>query len=270
MVAGAGGEAIFARTVGHGRPVLMIPSLGRGAHDFDALAATLASRGFEVILPEPRGVGRSTDVSARDLFDLAADDVAVIDALCVGRVDVLGHAFGNRVARSVATAAPGRVGHVILLAGGGEAPPTPEVAAALQGSLSQGSRPDAERLADLRIAFFATGQDASAWLTGWYPQTARLERAAGAATPVARWWTAGQAPVLLIQALEDPIAPPANAAALKRDLGARLTLVALPHASHAMLPEQPRAIAAVVTAYLDGERDERRLDSLVTRIARAP
>jgi len=264
------GGAIFVRTIGEGRPVLMIPSLGRGAQDFDALAGTLAARGFEAILPEPRGVGRSTSLPARDLFDLAADDIAVIEALCDGQVDVLGHAFGNRVARAVAVAAPDRVAGVMLLAGGGEAPPTPPVAAALQGSLQEGILPDAERLADLRIAFFARGADASVWLRGWYPPTAGLERAAGAATPVARWWTAGRAPVLLVQALEDPIAPPANAAALKRDLGARLTLVALPHASHAMLPEQPAAIAEVLTAWLDGERDEGRLDTIVARTVRTP
>jgi pimeloyl-ACP methyl ester carboxylesterase len=131
--------------------------------------------------------------------------------------------------------------------------------------VSEGSKPDGDRLADLRIAFFAKGQDASAWLTGWYPDAAKLERNAGAATPVRLWWTAGSARVLLVQALEDPIAPPANAAALKRDLGDRLSLVDLPHASHAMLPEQPAALSAVLVAYLNGERDEHRLQAIVER-----
>jgi len=264
------GGAIYVRTVGVGRPILMIPSLARGSHDFDGLAASLAGRGFEVILPDPRATGRSTSAPAKDLFDLADDDLAVIRVLCTGKVDVLGHAFGNRVARSVATAAPDRVSHVILLAGGGEAAPTPVVSAALQGSVSQGSKPDGERLKDLQLAFFAKGQDASVWLTGWYPEAAKLERNAGGATPVSRWWTAGSAPVLLVQALEDPIAPPANAAALKRDLGDRLSLVGLPHASHAMLPEEPAAIAAVLVAYLDGERDEHRLQAIVDREVVAP
>ncbi len=256
IINGPGGP-IFVRTIGEGRPILMIPSLARGSHDFDILATALAAKGYQSILPDPRATGASTSASAKDLFDLAADNIAVIQTLCTGPVVVLGHAFGNRVARSVATAAPDRVTEVILLAGGGEAPPTPLVTAALTGSLSEGMKPDAERLKDLRIAFFAKGNDASVWLRGWYPKAALLERKAGGATVTERWWRAGSAPVLLVQALEDPVAPPSNAAVLKRDLGDRLTLVALPHASHAMLPEQPAAIAAVLIQYLNGERDER-------------
>jgi hypothetical protein len=34
--------------------------------------------------------------------------------------------------------------------------------------------PDAERLAALRLAFFAPGHSASIWLTGWYPDTLRM------------------------------------------------------------------------------------------------
>lgn len=262
--------SIFVRTVGSGRPVLVIPSLGRGGADFDRLARTLARRGYQTILPDPRGIGRSSGPPAKDLFDLAADDIAVIQTMCSGPVDVVGHAFGNRVARSVATIAPGRVKRVVLLAGGGEAQPTPRTLEALLGSVAQGSKPDAQRLADLRIAFFANGHDPSVWLTGWYPDAAAMQRKAGAATPTERWWKAGSGPVMLIQALEDVVAPPANAEALRRDLGERLTLVEMPHAGHAILPEQPRAVAAVIDAYLSGNRSEPELRAIVARTATAP
>jgi pimeloyl-ACP methyl ester carboxylesterase len=270
VVSNASGQPIFVRTVGIGRPLLVIPSLARGARDFDKLATMLAKEGVETVLPDPRATGQSTGVPAKDLFDLAGDDLRVIEALCTGRVDVLGHAFGNRVARALATEAPDRVSSVILLAGGGEVRPTPRTTEAVQGALSEGIKPDAERLEDLRLAFFARGQDASVWLKGWYPDAAKLERAASLATPVAKWWKAGGAPVLLIQASEDPVAPSENAAALKRDLGKRLSLVELPHASHAILPEQPQAVAAVIDAYLKGTRDAAQLQRIVSKTDAAP
>jgi len=37
----------------------------------------------------------------------------------------------------------------------------------------------------------------------------------------------------------------------------------LAHASHAMLPEQPKAIARVVDAFLTGTMDEARLQAIV-------
>ena len=42
---------------GKGPTIVMLPSLGRGASDFDAIADQLADAGFRVLRPEPRGIG---------------------------------------------------------------------------------------------------------------------------------------------------------------------------------------------------------------------
>ena len=47
-------------TQGTGPPIVLLPSLGRGAADFDPIAARLADAGFRVLRPQPRGIGRST------------------------------------------------------------------------------------------------------------------------------------------------------------------------------------------------------------------
>jgi pimeloyl-ACP methyl ester carboxylesterase len=266
----APGVVMHVRTVGQGRPVLYIPSLGRRVGDFDDLARRMAERGHMAILPEPRGAGGSTGPAAADLFELAKDYEVVLKALCSGPVDVVGHAFGNRVSRALATAAPDRVAAVALLAGGGEVQPTEQVRNALNGSAAEGEKPDAERLADLQLAFFAKGNDPSGWLRGWVPAMARTQGAANRATPPRDWWTAGRAPVLLVQAEEDPIAPPGNGAVLKRDIGDRLSLVSLPHASHAILTEQPEAVAAVLSAWLAGERAEPKLQAAIDAAVRKP
>ncbi|MGH9783594.1 MAG: alpha/beta fold hydrolase, partial [Terriglobia bacterium] len=44
---------------GRGDPIVFIPSRGRGVEDFDDLSKRLVKAGYRVILPQPRGIGRS-------------------------------------------------------------------------------------------------------------------------------------------------------------------------------------------------------------------
>lgn len=269
-VIASGDARIALRTVGAGAPVLVIPSLGRGVGDFDALAAALARDGHLVILPEPRGIGASTGPAPRTLADLADDAAAAIAHVCDGPVDVVGHAFGQRVARQLAVQHPGRVRRIVLLAAGGRVDMPADVRRDIGISAGEGEYPDEERLRALRHVFFAPGNDARAWLTGWHPAAARAQTAATQATPVDAWWGAGAAEMLVVQPLADPIAPPANSAALVEQYGDRVRVVNLAHASHAVLPEQPEAVAAVIGAFLDGTRDAGALQRLVDARVRTP
>ncbi len=260
----ASGEAkIAVRTVGTGAPVLMIPSLGRSVADFDDLAQRLAREGRMVILAEPRNIGASVGPAPKTLADLADDAGAAIDGVCDGPVDVIGHAFGQRVARQLAARHPKKVRSLITLAAGGRVAMPEGVRKSLELSASQGTATDAVRLAALQHVFFARGKDASMWLSGWHPEAARQQAAASQATDVSNWWSAGGVDMLVVQATEDPIAPPANGEMLRTEAGARVRVVSLPHASHAMLPEQPDAVAAVVAAFLAGERDEAALQHAI-------
>ena len=44
---------------GSGPRIVLLPSLGRGATDFDVMAARIAAAGYRVLRPQPRGIGRS-------------------------------------------------------------------------------------------------------------------------------------------------------------------------------------------------------------------
>jgi pimeloyl-ACP methyl ester carboxylesterase len=266
MVDAGNGVTIQVRTIGSGAPVLMIPSLGRGVDDYEAVAQLLAAQGYRSILPDPRGIGGASGPAPNDLFDLARDNAAVIAQICSGPVGVVGHAFGNRVARALAALAPERVERVVLLAGGGHTVMSSAVRAALLGSVAQGTKSDAERLEDLKTAFFFEGNDPAIWLRGWYPALADRQLAASERTDTARWWTAGRAPVLLVQAEGDPVAPAGNAEALAAEIGDRLTLVRLRRASHAILPEQPRAVAALIAHYMSGQSDREALQGRADRL----
>src|SRR5580765_5640998 len=83
-------------TQGAGPAIVLLPSLGRGAADFDPIAASLADAGFRVLRPQPRGIGRSAGPwQGVTLEDLAADIAAVIERDNDGPAFVVGHAFGN-------------------------------------------------------------------------------------------------------------------------------------------------------------------------------
>lgn len=235
---------------GHGPVIVMIPSLGRGAADFDDLASRVAAAGFRVLRPQPRGIGGSTGpMTGITLRDLAADVAHVIASSDAQRAVVLGHDDGNRVARATAAYDPALVSAVILVGAGGKVPPDAEARAAL-GATFDASLPYDVHLSKVATAFFAPGHDPAVWRDGWYPEAAHMESAAGAATPTSDWWTAGSAPVLVVQGNQDRIAPPANADMLKQDIGARVQVVHIDGAGHALLPEQPDELARIVIGYL--------------------
>jgi hypothetical protein len=112
------------------------------------------------------------------------------------------------------------------------------------------SLPDHERLAALRLAFFAPGHDASIWLAGWYPYTLAIQVDCVHHADVAHYWGAGSAPVFEIIAALDPFHQRDEWADLRTRYGDRITSTVMADASHAIFPEQPDAVAAAITGYL--------------------
>jgi pimeloyl-ACP methyl ester carboxylesterase len=238
---------------GAGPPVVLLPSLGRGAEDFEPIAARLAQAGFKVLRPQPRGIGTSTGpLSGIDLHDCAADVAAVIEAAGAGPAFVVGHAFGNRVARMLATDRPELVRAISLVAANvGHAPSPPDVRAAIRASADP-SLPDPARLDALRYAFFAPGNDPGRWLAGWHPAVLAAQRVAGDKTSREADFAGGTAPILYLQPTHDPLAHGEHAQEYRRLLGERVTIVMIPHASHAAIAEQPEFISTALVDYARG------------------
>lgn len=233
-----------------GVPIVMLASLGRPGSDFDEVASSLADVGYRVTLPDPRGIGGSAGpMKDLTLHDLAEDVACVIESFGVGPVTLLGHAFGNRLTRTTAADYPRLVSRIILLACGGLIEMPNEARAALIHCFNKDLSP-AEHLKNVAFGFFAKGNDASVWRDGWYPDVMLMQSTAVRLTPVEDWWEAGGQDMLVVQALEDAIALPANAHDLKKRMGERVTLVELAHAGHAMLPEQPAKIVEIIKGYL--------------------
>lgn len=236
---------------GKGPAVVMIPSLGRPAEDFDHLAASLADAGYLALRPQPRGIGASRGpMKGLTLHDFSRDVAAVIDAHGGGPAVVAGHAFGNFVARATAADFPRKVKAIALLAATHTWPLRPELRDSINKS-HQMDLPAPERLKHLQHVFFAPGNDARIWLDGWREDVMHMEREATEATPKPEWWNAGTAPVLDLQSELDPLSPPESRNCYVELMGAdRVTVALVPGAAHALLPEQPGAVARAMLDYL--------------------
>ena len=100
----------------------------------------------------------------------------------------------------------------------------------------------------VRELFFAPGSDASVWKEGWYAPTSTMQSEAGKATRQSEWWSGGKAPLLDLQAADDPFKPLASRDEMKDEFGDRVTIKVIDQASHALIPEQPAAVVdAIVT-----------------------
>ncbi|WP_156689855.1 alpha/beta fold hydrolase [Mycobacterium sp. Marseille-P9652] len=246
----AGTALIETYVDGDGPAVVIVPSYGRdGGADFDPLTAALVGAGYRVLRPQPRGIARSAGpMTAVTFEDMARDVAAVIENLADGPAVVLGHAFGNFVARATAVHHPDRVAGVVLAAASGRTV-TAEVNSAPMRA-GDPALPEAERLAALRLAFFAPGHDASIWLTGWYPRTLAMQVDCARRADVSRYWGAGSAPVFELIAALDPFHHRDEWGDLRARYGDRITTTVIDNASHALFPEQPDTVADAILAYL--------------------
>jgi pimeloyl-ACP methyl ester carboxylesterase len=106
----AGSATIAVAIIGQGEPIVFIPSRGRGVEDFDALSHALVRAGYQAVLPQPRRIGASTG-PLKDItyHDLASDVAATIEPVVSGPVTIIGHDFGNRIARTLASDHPALV-----------------------------------------------------------------------------------------------------------------------------------------------------------------
>src|ERR1035438_4226048 len=122
------------------------------------------------------------------------------------RSDVAGHAFGNRVARTLAADHPELVRTVILFAAGGKVPPTPNGEHALKTIFDPAST-DADVLSDMKYMVGDPANISMAWQIirpCRAPEVAGIEGTAMKNTPLKDWWAPpGQMKYLVVQGSDD-------------------------------------------------------------------
>jgi pimeloyl-ACP methyl ester carboxylesterase len=239
---------------GRGPVICILPSLARSGRDYDVVAGILEGKGFRVIRPEPRGIGKSDGpMEELDMHDFAADVAAVLDKEQTGPVTLVGHAWGSQPARMLAADRPDLVRCVVMAAASaGKLPPDSSekpygrLRDAIDGA-GDSSLTEAQRLDCLRRAFFAPGHDPREWLEGWYPAAHEAQSHARRVTPVDDYFSAGRhVPILDLQAEFDAVVIPN---VMKPMLGDRVTVQVIRDAGHALAPEQPQSMADAIANF---------------------
>ena len=218
----AGPVELEVGTLGSGTAVLLLPGEGgSGTEQYAELGRALAAAGLRAVAVNPRGVSRSSGpLAGLTLHDLAGDVLAVA-ARYGTPAHVVGRGFGNRLARCFASDFPQAVRSVTLVAAGGRIPPLRSL------------RPPAHRRRRKR----------------WRAAGA-VQRQASASTPLEHWWSGGSAPMLVIQGLDDDVAPPENGRSLARDHPGRVRLLEVAGSGHEVLAERPDVVVPAIVAFV--------------------
>ncbi|MFC5848815.1 4-carboxymuconolactone decarboxylase [Deinococcus petrolearius] len=239
-------------------PVVLLNPIGSDLRVWDALAAQL-SASCRVIRYDLRGQGLSDAPDGEyTLADHTADLLALLDALQLGAVTLVGCSLGGLVAQAFALAYPERVTRLALLG------TLPRIGSAegWQGRMEQVRAQGLAALAPELVrrwfapAYFAAHPaDARGYATllartpqaGYLGSCAAL-RDADLSGRIAGAGALGM-PVLVLCGAEDVSTPPAACRAFAERIGAPFVLIA--DAGHLPMVERPEAVARELRAFLE-------------------
>lgn len=213
------------------------------------LGRGLLRRGFTVIAPDLPGHGNSAGPALATIDELADWTVALLDALDLAQVGMIGHSMGSLVALEMAIRHPSRVTRIALL---GSAVPMPVNAQLLEAAQHEPDRAAAQiNLWSYSNAAQLGGSPLPGFrLTGI--NRATMERQPPATLPVDlnacnRYrpdFPLGcqvAVPVLILTGSQDRMTPAKAGLALQRQLPGSQWL-AIEGAGHALMAEKPAAV----------------------------
>jgi pimeloyl-ACP methyl ester carboxylesterase len=257
------GRRLAWRTLGSGRPLLLINGYAATSADWDPTLLDVLGASLQLICPDNRGMGESElgDAAQLSIQSMALDLERLRDALGIERMAVAGWSMGSYVAQSLATRAPARVSALVLLAG---APPGPTAISAQPRAWQQltdhsGSpREQATRLISLLFPpdvapqidrdFGEIVAEARAGLSPIALQAQEHALLAWHAEPQPLP-APGSPPVLAICGSEDVVIPPQNAQALAaRWPNTRVERI--DGGGHAFIAQQPQLVARMIVDFL--------------------
>jgi pimeloyl-ACP methyl ester carboxylesterase len=115
------GVSIEYEVTGQGRPVVLLHGFPDSGRLWRHQVPVLAAAGFQVIVPDLRGYGRSGKPQAVEAYSLpllAGDVTAILAGLEIDRAHMVGHDWGAALAWVLASLAPGQVDHLVTLSVG--------------------------------------------------------------------------------------------------------------------------------------------------------
>ena len=245
--------AVGYRVVGTGPPLVLIMGYGWTMEGWDPRLVHALARHDRVVMFDNSGVGRTRELPEPFSIDAMADQAsAMMDALRLGRADVLGWSMGGMIAQALAVLHPGQVRRLVLCAtypGNGQAV-MPSLAAIQAGSDFPANQAGAFDAFKAAISGYPSARAVS-------PGTKGIQNLA-----MANWRTgmdgAGRrtarisAPALVADGTDDQLDPVANDRILARNIrGARLVLY--PDAGHGFLFQDWRRFADLIDSFLTAQ-----------------
>jgi pimeloyl-ACP methyl ester carboxylesterase len=110
------GVSIHVQDLGSGRPVVLVAGFGLNADAWQGQVYPLTQAGYRVVALDVRGTGRSSKpLEGYGMPRLGADILAVLDALDLRDVTLVGWSFGAQMALNVAATAPQRLAQVVFV-----------------------------------------------------------------------------------------------------------------------------------------------------------
>lgn len=126
---------------GEGEPLLLLHGGGGIGANWD-LVFPSPPEGYELIVPDLRGHGRTTNPSGRFTFkQIALDVFALLDRLAIRRFKAIGMSLGAKTLLHVATQQPERVEAMVLVSG---TPYFPATARSIMATMTPETRTEAE------------------------------------------------------------------------------------------------------------------------------
>lgn len=259
------GIELYYEIQGAGTPLVLLAGLGYSGWQWRKMAPLLAPH-CQVILPDNRGMGRSSKPPGPYTATMLATDIAgLLDALGLDRAAILGHSMGGFVAQALALEFPQRVSKLILAATNFGGPRHVPITPAAMAVLTDTTGDPLTRLRNGIIVSTAPGfadahpEIVAEWLAwraanpldpvGYQAQLAiglgllRPETAFDQRLP------AITAPTLILFGAHDAVVPPANAALLAQQIPHSRVHI-LPDAGHFFPLETPEEAARVVVEFV--------------------
>ena len=234
-----------------GPPVLMLHSIGTALQVFEPQAAALA-RNHRVIRMDLRGHGLSgATPGPYSMSQHARDAFALLDALGVKQVHVVGLSIGGRIALQMAAEAPERVASLVLMDTAAEFPPPEGWQQRIDTVLADGCGALAEMVMPRWVVdpSLASSQGLRRMLLNTdrqgYAGSAAALRDARAAEIAGRI----ACPATVMVGDRDIATPPAMAEAL-RDMIPGAKLVVIPEGAHLPTLERAEACNAAILGHL--------------------
>ena len=257
------GRTIAWTAIGDGPPLLLVNGYAATGADWDPSFLGLLAARHRVIGPDNIGLGASRladDETVGGAEGMAADMLALLDALEIERTAVVGWSMGGFVAQSLARSAPARVSALGLISTHTGGPDCvngpPQVAHELvdhSGSpREQATRlisllfpPDRAAEADERFGEIVAAARAELPERVLFMQEETLSEWHGRPDPLPL--SDPSIPVAVVHGSVDTVVPPGNAEVLARfHPGAEVTIVA--DCAHAPMALEPDAVAAAILA----------------------